>query len=129
MFEFVKADKERAKPLPPIARGYPAVLFYPVLEEADWKLVTDPSVAQPQPSLTNEVEALWEGVLLSHTFAPELPEPSPDVELFTEGALAQIREKWRRLDYASRRRVDEFSVRIMKLPLSEKLGLQVGTEP
>ena len=125
----VKTHREHAKPLPAIARGYSAMLFNPVFEEADWKLVSDPVVDQPLPSLTNEVEFLWEGVNLSRAFSPELPQPSPDVELFTQSAILEIQAKWRRLNPASRRRVDEFSMRITGAPLSKILHLPLGTEP
>lgn len=125
----VQAHRARARPLPAIARGYAAFLFYPVLTEEDWRHVSDPPVARPRPSWTNEVETLWEGVLLARALGRELPEPSPDVAYFSTAAILQIKALWPRLDASSRGRVDDFSMRACGSRLSSQLGLAVVPEP
>lgn len=124
VLEEVQAHRARARPLPAVARGYAACLYYPVRTEADWKVVHDPPVVRPLPSLANEVETLWEGVLLARSLQRDMADPSPDVVYFTATSILNIRALWPRLDAAARARVDAFSMKVCRRTLSAELGLK-----
>jgi hypothetical protein len=128
-FAVARDRRKSARPLPAIHNGYRCVVYYPVMDAHGSDIALDPPVVHRLPALVNEAECQWEGILLAKSFSKQLPAPDPDIEFFTQAAIESLRFKWGKLTYAECKRLDEFSLRITRKPLSEHLRLKLGPDP